>query len=100
MTAAPAVGGQAPGALMSRNPQNGFPKLQGYLRRSGRSLNNKPMYMLETPEGRPISYILPTTSIALDPWIDHRVEVSGGTYYYGELRAEVLYVQGIRMVAQ
>jgi len=28
------------------------------------------------------------------------VEVSGGTYYYGELRAEVLYVQGIRMVAQ
>ncbi len=100
VTTAPNGVGQAPGVLMTRNPQNGLPKLQGYLRRPGRSINNKPMYMLESPDGRPISYLLPTTSVTLDPWIDHKVEVSGGTYYYGELRAEVLYVQGIRMVAQ
>lgn len=91
---------QPPGTLTGRNAQSGIPKLQGYLRRSGRSINNKPMYTLETAEGRPITYILPTTAVALDPWIDHRVEVTGGTYYYTEMRAEVLYVQTIRLLPQ
>jgi len=90
----------APGNLTGRSGQPGIPKLQGYLRRSGQSLNNKPMYTLETIEGRPITYILPTTSVAIDPYLDHRVEVVGGTYYYPQMRAEVLYVQSIKLLPQ
>lgn len=89
-----------PGALTGRSGQPGIPKLQGYLRRSGQNINKKPMYTLETVEGRPISYILPTTTVSIDPYLDHRVEVVGGTYYYPEMRAEVLYVQTIRLLPQ
>ena len=89
-----------PGTLTGRAGQPGIPRLQGYLRRSGQSINRKPMYTLETVEGRPITYILPTTSVSIDPYIDHRVEVMGGTYYYPDMRAEVLYVQNIKLLPQ
>lgn len=89
-----------PASVNGRIATGGLPKGQGYLRRSGRSVDKRPIYILETIEGRPIYYCLPTQGISLDAWLDHRVEVSGGTYYNPEIRAEILYVQQIRMVAQ
>jgi len=78
----------------------GLPRGQGYVRRSGRFVDKRPVYTLETIEGRPVFYLLPTQGVSLEPYMDHKVEVSGGTYYNPETRAEILYVQQIRLLPQ
>ncbi|MSR32298.1 MAG: SH3 domain-containing protein [Gemmataceae bacterium] len=74
---------------------NGQPCLPGgarpsILRRSGRSIDRNPAYYLESPQGKPLIYVMPAPGQSLEYFVNQRVEVNGPTAYRGDLRAYVL----------
>ncbi len=89
----------APGAT-GKTVGAGLPRGRGYLRKSGRFVDRRPLYMLETIEGRPIYYMMPIQGVSLEPYMNHLVDVSGGTFYNPENRAEIMYVQQISLAPQ
>jgi hypothetical protein len=58
----------------------------GKLRHSGRSLNYKPTYVLETSQGQLITYVTAQPGVNLEEEVDHFVELGGSMYWWGEIR--------------
>ena len=62
----------------------------GVLRRSGRNLDNRQMYLLES-NNKLLGYVVPVPPLSLEAWVDKPVEVRGGMRYVSSIRANVLF---------
>lgn len=82
-------------------PAQKFTTCVGNLTRSGRGVANRKTYVFQgtDPSGASIRlYASPQTGIDLDPFLDHRVELTGPMVYNGELRANYMIVEHVRVV--
>jgi hypothetical protein len=66
--------------------------LVGRLRAAGRGLpgDSRRMYMLETSQGQPLTYVVPQPGVDLDSYLSRNVELSGMWVYNSELRYNCL----------
>jgi len=87
-TAVPAA--SAPGTIPSGSGTLGPTGGTGILRRSGRNLDNRQMYLLES-NGRLLGYVVPVPPLDLEGFVDKPVDVRGGMRYVPSIRANVLY---------
>jgi hypothetical protein len=90
------------GAMFTTSRQPGEsaspPPCVGRLRRAGRGIGNRPTYVLESTTGTPLLYANPVAGVDLDSYIGHTVELTGTTTYYGELRANYMWVTQVRLL--
>jgi hypothetical protein len=90
------------GATFTTSRQQGdmlsTPQWVGRLRRAGRGIGNRPTYVLESSTGAPLLYANPVVGVELDSFIGQNVQLIGTTTYYGELRAQYMWVTQVRQV--
>jgi hypothetical protein len=65
----------------------------GRLRVSGRSVDGRTTYVLETVYGQTLMYVTASPSINLDPYVGRMVELSGPLVYRGDIRANYMTAQ-------
>ena len=80
----------APGTIPSGSGSLGPTGGTGVLRRSGRNLDNRLMYLLES-NGKLLGYVVPVPPLDLEGFVDKPVDVRGGMRYVPTIRANVLY---------
>lgn len=80
----------APGTIPSGSGSLGATGGNGILRRSGRNLDNRQMYLLES-NGKLLGYVVPVPPLELESFVDKPVEVRGGMRYVPTIRANVLF---------
>ena len=80
----------APGTIPSGSGTLGPTGGTGVLRRSGRNLDNRQMYLLES-NGKLLGYVVPVPPLDLEAFVDKPVDVRGGMRYVPTIRANVLY---------
>ena len=80
----------APGTIPSGAGSLGPTGGTGVLRRSGRNLENRQMYLLES-NGKLLGYVVPVPPLDLESFVDKPVDVRGGMRYVSAIRANVLY---------
>jgi hypothetical protein len=68
----------------------------GRLRRAGRSLDNRPTYVLDGGANRPSLYVTPQSGIDLEPFLNRKVELFGPSIYRGDLRANYMSVMRVQ----
>jgi hypothetical protein len=82
----------------TRPPENnGVYSQIGYLRRAGRSVDDKKRtYRLESPTGYPLMYVTPQAGLDLEPYLNRYVEVFGPASYSGLLRANHMWATRVQ----
>jgi hypothetical protein len=75
----------------SRPPEGpGVYSERGYLKLSGRNVEGKRTYRLESPTGYPLMYVTAQSGVDLEAYLNHYVEVIGPAIYSGMLRANYM----------
>ena len=67
----------------------------GWLRKAGRTLEERPTYVLETTQGYPLIYVHAAAGLNLDNFIGKRVNLAGPVYYRGDLRTWYITVNSV-----
>ncbi len=70
----------------------------GRLRTSGRMVDGRRCYVLESDEGYPRLYCAPNAGVNLEPYLNRNVELFGPAIYHGELRANYMTVVRIQFL--
>lgn len=70
----------------------------GRLRRSGRIVDGRRTYVLESAQGYPLYYVSPQQGLDLEPYVERLVELYGPAIYSGELRANYMLVNQLRLL--
>ena len=89
-TTSPVPAASVPGTIPSGAGSLGPTGGTGVLRRSGRNLDNRQMYLLES-SGKLLGYVVPVPPLDLEAFVDKPVDVRGGMRYVASIRANVLY---------
>jgi hypothetical protein len=63
------------------------------LRVSGRFIDGKTTYVLETAYGQALMYVTALPGVDLDPYLGRMVELNGPLVYRGDVRANYMTVQ-------
>jgi hypothetical protein len=89
---------QRPATTWSPNPLNNngyYSSGPGYLRRSGRSLDGRPTYTLDSPQGLPLFYVTPGSGQSLEAYVGQHVELQGPAIYRGDIRANYMIAERV-----
>jgi hypothetical protein len=85
----PAASGPATTTAARPDPGKGFgpkppvsPPEYGYLRRTTRSEQGRPLYFLENSQGRPVFYFTPLAGQNVEPFVDRQVELRAAPKQY------------------
>jgi len=70
----------------------------GRLRRSGRLVEGRRTYVLESAQGYPLYYVSPQQGLDLEPYVERQVELFGPAIYSGELRANYMIANQLRLL--
>lgn len=73
-------------------PVGGQYCVRGYLRRSGRSIDYRPTYMVESSQGQALAYVTEMSGVDLKTYVGRNVEVWGPMGYRGDVRANYMTV--------
>lgn len=107
-TPAPASAGQQPsGPVPSSTPSAPWQPVSnegylssgpGWLRHSGRLLESRKAYVLESTGNYPRLYVTPQAGLDLDQYVGHYVELIGPAIYRGDLRANYMTVVRVQQL--
>lgn len=67
----------------------------GWLRKAGRTLEERPTYVMETMQGYPLIYVHAAPGLDLDPFVGKRVNLAGPVFYRGDLRTWYITVNSV-----
>ena len=70
----------------------------GRLRRAGFFVDGKQAYVLENSQGRPQYYVTAQTSLNLEPYVNHMINLVGVAVYRGDLRSNYMTASGVSQV--
>jgi hypothetical protein len=72
--------------------------VSGRLSRAQRGMGDQPWYLLLTPAGAPVMYVVAGPGVDLKSFQDHQVELWGTKSYYGGVANNVLTVTQVRVI--